>query len=294
MKTVGVIINYNDAETTGRLVQKIRSYACLNQIIVVDNASTDRSWERLLMLQDKKVSIIRAGDNGGYGAGNNLGIRYGIKRYGATHALVCNPDIMFSQDCICQMQKIFKNHPEVGAVTAKMADSAYKNWKNGWPLRPFWGELLAMGPISRRFFHRIINYPDSYLNGKKAVYVDVVHGSMVMIDTKAFKQCGGDDEGIFLYQEEAILARRMKKAGYRTVLVLNQEYEHQHGASITKSVKNAIARQKLREDSVMYYFRHYLHIGKGKQWIARIWFGLIRTEIILGQIVDRGGAILRR
>ena len=284
MKTVCVILNYNDAKTVGMLVQGIRSYACLDRIVIVDNASTDNSWERLLMLQDEKVSVIRAGDNGGYGAGNNLGIRFAIKRFEAAYVLVCNPDVMFSEECVSQMVRIAKNHSDVGVVSAKMADSVYTDWKNGWPLRCFWGDLLAMGPISRRIFNSVLNYPDSYLSGKKAACVDVVHGSMLLINAKAFKECGGYDERIFLYQEEAVLARRMKNAGYRTVLVLSQEYEHQHGISIGKSVKNVVARQKMREDSVMYYFRHYLHIGKGKQLIAKIWFGLIRAETILGQM----------
>ncbi len=287
MKAVCVILNYNDAETVRKLIQKVRGYSCLEHIIIVDNASTDNSWERLLMLQDKKVSVIRAGDNGGYGAGNNLGVRYGMKKYGADYALLCNPDVMFSEECICQMLKIFQNHEDVGIVTAKMADSTYKNLQNGWPLRCFLGELLAMGPVCRRLFRSVINYPASYFRGKKAVYVDVVHGSMLMVNTKAFKESGGYDERIFLYQEEAVLARRMKGAGYRTVLVLKEEYQHEHGASISKSVKNVLSRQKMREDSVMYYFRHYLHINRGKAMIAKVWFGLIRGEIIAGEMIKK-------
>ena len=36
-----VILNYNDAETTEKLVKQIADYNVLHQIIVVDNASTD-------------------------------------------------------------------------------------------------------------------------------------------------------------------------------------------------------------------------------------------------------------
>ena len=42
-----VILNYNDAETTEKLVKQIADYNVLHQIIVVDNASTDDSLERL-------------------------------------------------------------------------------------------------------------------------------------------------------------------------------------------------------------------------------------------------------
>ena len=42
-----VILNYNDAETTGKLVRQITDYDVLYQVIVVDNVSTDDSLEWL-------------------------------------------------------------------------------------------------------------------------------------------------------------------------------------------------------------------------------------------------------
>ncbi len=287
MKAVCVVLNYNDAETTERLVQRIRSYSCFSHIVIVDNASTDNSWERLLMLQDHKVCVIRAGENGGYGAGNNLGVRYAVEKYDASHVLLCNPDVRFSEDCVERMMGIFRRHSDVGVATVRMKDAVYGDIKNGWPLRCFSGELLAMGPVSRRVFYSLINYPDSYFNGKKGVYVDVVHGSMLMVDTKAFRKCKGYDEGIFLYQEEAVLGQRMKSAGYRTVLILDQEYQHEHGASIGRSVKSAVDRQRLREDSVMFYFRKYLHVGRLRRWVARVWFWGIQAETVLGEAGSR-------
>ena len=138
-----------------------------------------------------------------------------------------------------------------------------------------------MGPVCRRIFDGVINYSDSYFKGKRAAYVDVVHGSMLMVDVKAFRKCRGYDEGIFLYQEEVVLGRRMKEAGYRTVLVLDEEYQHEHGVSVGKSVRSAVGRQRLREDSVMYYFRKYLHVGMIKRWIAKVWFLGVRLETYL-------------
>lgn len=278
MKAVCVVLNYNDAGTTERLVKRIRNYSCFEHVVIVDNASTDNSWERLLMLQDQKVCVIRASENGGYGAGNNLGIRYAVKRFGASHVLLCNPDVSFSNDCAERMMRVFERHPDVGVVTARMVDSVYADMRNGWPLRCFLGELLAMGPVSRRVFHSLLNYPDSYFEGKHGVYVDVVHGSFLMVDARAFRKCGGYDEGIFLYQEESVLGQRMKRAGYRTVLVLDREYRHKHGVSIRRSVTSGSDRQRLREESVMFYFRKYLHIGRVKKLISKAWFWGIRVE----------------
>lgn len=278
-----VILNYNDAVTTKRLVGLIHDYETVERIVVVDNASSDDSMRQLNVLQDEKVDIICAEKNGGYGAGNNLGIRFAAEKNHATHVLIANPDVAFSQDILLQMRKIFENHPDVGVVTAAMKDAQYGSLKNGWPLRGFVRELLSMGPVSRRLFGCFLDYPKSYFRDRKAVYAGAVHGSMLMVDTEKFLECGGYDEGIFLYQEEAVLGWRMKTSGYRTVLLLNCSYRHEHSASISKTYASQMERQRLRETSTLYYMRHYLFINPAQEFMAKLWFLGIRMELWAAQ-----------
>ncbi|WP_373242350.1 glycosyltransferase [Lacrimispora indolis] len=286
-----VILNYNDAETTEKLVMQIADYDVLHQIIVVDNASTDDSLERLRKLesdanasQSCKVRVISADHNGGYGSGNNLGVRCGAEQ-GATHVLIANPDVVFSEQSLKAMLAIFARHPEVGIVTTRIRDARFPNLKNGWPLRSFIRELLSMGPVSRRLLGKTFDYPDSYFAGRSAVYVGAVHGSMLMVDTEKFLEAGGYDEGIFLYEEEQVLGRRMQNAGYRSVLLLNQHYDHEHSASISKSFSDAMKRQRLREESTLYYMKHYLHISPLQEQIAKLWFAGIRLEMQVAKLV---------
>ena len=42
-----VILNFNDGETVARLVHMIHDYDYLEKIVLVDNHSTDDSWEQL-------------------------------------------------------------------------------------------------------------------------------------------------------------------------------------------------------------------------------------------------------
>lgn len=286
-----VILNYNDAETTEKLVMQIADYDVLHQIIVVDNASTDDSLERLRKLesdanasQSCKVHVISADHNGGYGSGNNLGVRCGAEQ-GATHVLIANPDVVFSEQSLKAMLAVFARHPEVGIVTTRIRDARFPNLKNGWPLRSFMRELLSMGPVSRRLLGKTFDYPDSCFAGRSAVYVGAVHGSMLMVDTEKFLEAGGYDEGIFLYEEEQVLGRRMQNAGYRSVLLLNQHYDHEHSASISKSFSDAMKRQRLREESTLYYMKHYLHISPLQEQIAKLWFAGIRLEMQVAKLV---------
>ena len=285
MKINCVILNYNDADTVLGLVEEIRGYQTLDQIIIVDNASTDDSWAKLEPLQSEKIHVILADKNGGYGAGNNLGVRYAVEQNGADHVVIANPDVKFSEACIQTLSRTLKRHDELAVAAALMEDATFGDTKNGWKIHGFWGELFAMGPICRRVLKIALSYPETYFEDKKAVYVDAVHGSMLMVDGQKFLKAGGYDEGIFLYQEETVLARRLKKLGYRSVLVLTQKYRHEHSVSISKSFKGQIERQKLRNASVLYDLKNYLGIGPVKEMIAKIWFAVILLEIRVAGIL---------
>ena len=285
--TVCVILNYNDAATTEDLVRRIRGYGSLDHIVVVDNASADDSFARLAALQDRKVTVIRAEKNGGYGAGNNLGVRFAAETLGAGQVLIANPDVEFSERCVRNLAGFLRRNPQVGAAAAVMdvpgkvrEDGGGKRCRpaNVWRLHGFLGELVFMGPVSRRLFAGWIYYPAGYFAGKKAARVDAVHGSMLMVNAEAFMACGGYDENIFPYQEEMVLAGRMRSAGYVMALLPDERYIHRESVSISRSVSDALARQRLRETSVLYYMERYLGIGPVRKAAAKLWFAAVRAE----------------
>ena len=81
MKTTAamVILNYNDMKVTEKLTRAVMDYECLDRVIVVDNRSTDGSYEYLKnCFRKSEVDIIQAPVNGGYATGNNFGVRYAI------------------------------------------------------------------------------------------------------------------------------------------------------------------------------------------------------------------------
>ena len=61
MKVAYLIINYNDYETTKKLIDNIKNYKILDTILVVDNCSTDDSYEKISKI--KKIDIIKTLSN---------------------------------------------------------------------------------------------------------------------------------------------------------------------------------------------------------------------------------------
>lgn len=279
MKISCVILNYNDSQNTIAQVERIRGYACLDSIVVVDNGSTDDSMERLLPWQSERIAVIQTEGNLGYGAGNNAGLHYAYEVLEATHAVIANPDVTFSAACVSELAKLFESHEELGVAAALMEDGSGGSQEGGWPLRTWLRELMNTGPLCRRLFWKALRYPDSYFAGKRAVYVDVVHGSMLMADLEKMIACGGYDEEIFLYGEENILGFKMRDMGWRTVQLLSQTYFHENSGTISKTYESVIKRQKLRHASAELYYRKYLHINPLQLAFTKVFHGVVLAEI---------------
>ena len=70
-----VIVNYNDAKTTKRLLDNVKDYQILDKIVVVDNNSTDNSLKELKKYNKKKIEIIENKRNLGYATALNIGAK---------------------------------------------------------------------------------------------------------------------------------------------------------------------------------------------------------------------------
>ena len=105
-----IILNYNDCETVEKYLDSIINYRIIDRIVVVDNCSTDDSWERLKKLVNEKVSVIQTNGNYGYSAGNNFGIRYAEEHIqGLKNVIISNPDIIVSEESIKEIISVMKS-----------------------------------------------------------------------------------------------------------------------------------------------------------------------------------------
>ena len=294
MNTVCVIVNYNDAATTLLQLNRIADYQNLDAVIVVDNASSDDSLLRLRAAVRGKIILLCADRNGGYGAGNNFGIRYADEVLHARQVLIANPDTAFSDNTVGRMSGFLRRHPGVAVVAPVQKTPGGTVQRNtpgtrehvlagaaAWPLRPWLYDLLESGPVSRRIFTSLLHYPRRKLKGTGAVLVDCVPGALLMVDVRKFLDAGGYDEAVFLYGEEYMLGSRMKQRGYETALLLGESYDHCHAKTISKRYRTQLARQKLREQATLHYYAAYLHASAWQLFLTRLFYRLIRLELWL-------------
>lgn len=288
-------------------------------MLIVDNASTDASVEMLknnvsvtsewLAETDMELThaehggtrleIIETGMNGGYGYGNNFGMRYAKEKLGAKYALIVNPDVEFNESAVYEMTSLMRVNDKI-AIAAPMCKlegtegeaaipGSRKNSIAGapaYPLRTWFMDLLASGPVCRRLFWKKLFYNEEKYKGVASyTTVDIVPGSMLLVDIRKILGLMGFDENVFLYEEEYILARKTKNAGYVTALLLNETYLHKHPPvtreTIRKNKKHWLRKQKQREKSTLYYFEKYLEASKHAINFSKFFFWIVKMEIRL-------------
>lgn len=256
MKRVAcVILNYNDSGTTVKLLNLIQNYTVFEMIVVVDNNSTDNSLEVLKEYETDKVAVIRSQKNGGYGYGNNCGIRHAEER-GFDYALVANPDVVFKEKDIVDCLDIISANDDVAAIAPRIKNGIA--FKIAPPLLDITYSSLLLNKIFKPRY-----YPSSYYdNDSGMVYVDALPGSLVLFDIRKFSEVGMYDENVFLYNEELIIGKKFLDRGYKTVLNLNDEYLHMHGVSVNKTFRGSLKPNRIARQSQKYYLKEYLKANK--------------------------------
>ena len=251
-----VILNFNDAETTCSLVSAIRGYKSLNKIIVVDNCSTDDSFEILKKLENDKVVLLNSPKNGGYGFGNNYGLKYAYQQLGEDYALIANPDVYFDEEVVEALLREIQADEHYGAATCIQLDRNGNQIKDiAWKV-PTIADYMFMDVRRLSRFHNTRYSNKHFLNTK--CDVECIPGAFLLVDLNKFFEVGGYDERMFLYGEETTLGFKLRERGYKTLLLNKYTYQHFHGVSINKSISSTIKQYEMIVKSRLFFVKEYL------------------------------------
>lgn len=256
MSKVGmVILNYNDCETTKEYLNTIKNYKSLNKIVVVDNNSTDNSFEELKSFNNSKIEIIKTDENKGYAYGNNIGIR--SLDSDIDYIVISNPDITVSDKTIQRLKNDLDNNEEI-ALVAPVINQLGEKIK-GWRLPLIKDEILSNINGYHKKIEKRLRYPEEKYTGN-LTKVEVVSGCFFMIRKDVLDLIGGFDEGTFLYYEENIIGQKLKIINKKTFIDNEAEITHNLSVSVDKSF-NSIKKYKILKNSQKYYCKYYLKSG---------------------------------
>lgn len=265
-----IILNYNCHTDVITCIDTIINFGLTMNIIVVDNNSSDNSYDilREYYKEHSNISFILNQYNGGYSYGNNVGIKYAINNFHAKYVGILNPDIIVTDASIfLEMCSALNKNEKLMIVggSALNANKEYNPNNSGWNI-PTATELL-------RYHFLINNRKKKKVKWEKIdenlAQVECVAGCFFVGKADALTEIGFLDENIFLYHEENVLGIKCKELGYLEGILLNKFYIHNHKRAKkgTETFRKKITTTKNLYESTKYLCRMYY-----SKWLIPILF----------------------
>jgi len=252
-----IILHYNTFEDTQKCLDSFFEISTKNviiKIVVVDNGSTNFSYEKLKKIQKENDSnifeIIRCEKNLGFSGGNNFGFDYLIKRYKLDFVVCSNNDIVIKdKDFFAKIARNFKDNqffvlgPDIYSTFENIHQNPMKTkeWninkinKTIFKLRV--KKVIAKIMKYTYFYSIIRKYKHSqcdsiYTESRKDVQLN---GSLLVFSKLFFLETGFCFyPGTFLYLEEDILYNICQHKNYLMVYDKNILVYHNHSSSTRK------------------------------------------------------------
>lgn len=277
-----VIVNYNDYKTTERLLDNVKDYKILQEIVVVDNKSTDDSLKNLKKLQGKKITIIDSGTNKGYSYALNVGCKYLINKYKKLNIVISNSDIIIdSENDIKDLNAHLSEKNVIVGPTIIQGNDLNRGFKIPTPWQDIKQNIVFFGKM---VLAKELSYPDNYYH-KDISKVDTVSGCFFMITSKHLEDMNYFDENVFLYYEENIMGVKTKRLKKNIIVCNNVDVIHDHSVSIDKSLKR-IKKYDILKTSQEYFEKTYNNANKLELFFLKIFRYLTRILLLIKYTID--------
>ncbi len=259
MKNCIVTVNYNDYETTQQFITRVMNFSCVDFVVIVDNASTDDSYNKLCNFINEKVKVIPSPQNGGYGFGNNLGFKY-LKNIlnKEFNLIISNPDIEIDEQNLQAVLACLQDD-KVGIAAPVITENKLLN--RGWKIPSVGKDTLINIPFLGKTFSRLfLQYNDKHYQTDLSD-VESVSGSIFAIKSTVFESAGMFDENLFLYYEENILCLMVARNNQKIVVNNQATAKHQHSISIDKN-QSKFKKLETLKTSQKYFHHNYSKTNK--------------------------------
>lgn len=230
MKLSIIIVNYNVTQLLKNCLLSIQKYVkeVEYEVIVIDNASTDRSWLNLTS-EFPEVHFIASESNGGFSKANNKAIQAAKGEY----ILLLNPDTELEGFYMKELLDFSDTQKNFGCLGIHMHDAE--------------GNFL---PESKRSVPDMFNsfeklFTSFKKNNSKSYYrndveetavaeVEVITGAFLLAKREVYEKVGGLDEAYFMYGEDIDLCYTLLNNGYKNYYYGQASLLHHKGESTVK------------------------------------------------------------
>jgi len=231
------------------------------KIIELKRGDVDSDKRKLEQNFNKIMILILNEENLGFAKGNNVGIRYALKK-SFDYVFLLNNDTVISQQCFLdETINFMEENKEVGVSVPCIYyyDQPDKIWNCG-------GKLLPFG--WRKYFtsKNICNSKRKYFS------ISFATGCALLIRKSILEKYGLLTEDFFFGEEDYEFSMRMKKNKVKMACVLNAKIYHKLGSSVNK-----LSERKLKL-AFVHHLNRLVHL---KKYYPKILWKLYRVYALI-------------
>jgi GT2 family glycosyltransferase len=229
-RVAAVVVAYNGGEELAACVRSLLAQTLPElEVIVVDNASTDGSVQRLEAAIGRDVRVVRRAINGGYGAGANTGWR-------ATDApivAILNQDLTFESDCLERMRQALVDEPRDALVSPKLVLQSDPSRVNAI------GNDVHLSGVT--WCHGLGTLAADWHGIQE---VTTISGAAFMARRPFLEQLGGLEEAYFMYMEDVDLSFRSRLTGATCLAACDAVAVHDWSLDLTPQKFGLLERNR--------------------------------------------------
>lgn len=258
-------------------------------LVIVDNGSGDGSFDRLSAevrargwdRGPQRVRVLQAGHNGGFGAGNNLGMSAGLPDGSRPdYVYLLNSDAFPERDAIRALLDHLEANPKVAFAGSRLHGPGGEPHPTAFRFPSILGEFeshLRLGIVSRLLRRSVVSMPMP----TATMRVDWTAGASLMFRQDVLDRVGSFDEAYFLYFEETDLCHRAVRAGWSGAYVVESRVMHIGSASTGMKTWSRIPQFWL-DSRLRYYSSNHGRIYAALATLAAvIGGGLYRARLLI-------------
>ena len=210
-----IVVLYNSSHYIEACIDSIMKQDYPHEIVAVDNNSTDNCCS-ILKNKYPHVRLIENGENAGYGAGNNEGVKHAIGEY----IVILNPDTIVEEGWLRELIKPLKNTDKI-ITTPKILT--------------YNGDIIntcgAINHFSGLSFTRGLGDASDMQSCKKRI--SGISGCSFAIRRDHYLSLGGFDRRFFMYNEDADLSWRANLNGFKILYTPLSVVKHDYILKMT-------------------------------------------------------------
>jgi len=261
-----IIVNLNTRELLRACLSSVyaEGSAVRNEIIVIDNGSTDGSTE-MVAREFPTVRLVRNRSNEGFARPNNVGMQMAAGRY----IFLLNSDAALHSGALGRLSAFLDNNPKAGGCGPRLLspDGRQQRSVRGFP--SLWTHFFDMFLMDKIFpWVRLFGRGEmSYFSYDETQDVDHVMAAAFLIRREVLTTAGALDERFSIYYNDMDWCYRIKENGWKIFYVHDAVVTHHGGTTVAALNRDFSRFNELYDNVMLFYQKRY---GRGGVVVYRL------------------------